>query len=480
MTRNKTTATYIFITVTLLVSPLAAGAQVVINEIMYDAPGSDTGHEWIEVKNESGSSIDIGAWKFFEANTNHGLSVNQGSSSIPAGGFAVIADNPTNFLADYPSFTGTLLDSSFSLNNSGELLELRDGSLTTVDQVTYDASIGASGDGNSLSKSDNTWIAALATPGATNSTGGGTNETNTPNEAGTTEQTVTSIDPTYTGELTIDSVIVSGVSTTFTSTITKTDSQGDHKKNFGVFRWSLGDGTYYELEENKPVYHVYEYPGTYMLVFEYYTSTLPKEPTIVIKKKLIVTKPTITITSIDNKGSVTITNDTNNNIDVSGWKITHRDDTFTTAPNTVLAAGATIVIPGRLTNFNHPYVGIPMTLSYPSGVIAHHFPEPQPTPVTYTSNQPKNTDSTENNTDFQILDSSIEPRHIPLTASVVELGERGENTPLENRQGITWMLGLIAVIFIGSVGFLLTKRNATQTSGTKEDNISADDITILE
>ena len=52
-------------------------SALVISEIMYDPQGSDTDREWIEVLNDTQSSIDMTGWKFFEANTNHGLAISK-------------------------------------------------------------------------------------------------------------------------------------------------------------------------------------------------------------------------------------------------------------------------------------------------------------------------------------------------------------------------------------------------------------------
>ncbi len=150
---------------TLLVScvPLWSYANVSITEIMYDVSGSDAGHEWIEVRADT--ETDISDWKLFEADTNHRFTIVKGTVLIPAGGFAVIADNAEKFLLDFPAFSGTLFDSSFSLGNTGETIVLRDNTGTTTDSVSYAPSWGARGDGNSLQRDDTTWTYGIPTPG---------------------------------------------------------------------------------------------------------------------------------------------------------------------------------------------------------------------------------------------------------------------------------------------------------------------------
>ncbi|HXF44464.1 MAG TPA: lamin tail domain-containing protein [Candidatus Paceibacterota bacterium] len=139
---------------------------VIINEIMYDLPAGDEGREWIEIFNNSTTTVDLSSWKFFENDTNHALTIVQGSFSLPPNGYAVIAADTTKFLAS-TTYTGTLFDSSFSLSNSGEAIAIKNDTLI-IDEVVYSPSIGANGDGSSLQLINGSWQAAEPTPGERN------------------------------------------------------------------------------------------------------------------------------------------------------------------------------------------------------------------------------------------------------------------------------------------------------------------------
>ncbi len=132
---------------------------------MYDAPGADTGREWIEVVNQGSQTIDIGKYKLLESGTNHTLKVVQGVSVLAPNGVAIIAADPTKFLSDYPAFVGTLFDSAFSLSNTGESLSLKDASSSVLDAVSYAATADANGTGGSLNLSEGNFVAAMASPG---------------------------------------------------------------------------------------------------------------------------------------------------------------------------------------------------------------------------------------------------------------------------------------------------------------------------
>ncbi len=144
-------------------------ANLQINEIMYDLKtGSDNGREWIEIYNDGDISVDLSSYRFFEADTNHKIKLVQGDTNIGPKGYAVIVSDPIKFKTDWPNNTFTIFDSSFSLNNDGEILMLKDKNLNIVDQYTYKSSSGGAGDGNSLQKINGQWQGATPTPGQEN------------------------------------------------------------------------------------------------------------------------------------------------------------------------------------------------------------------------------------------------------------------------------------------------------------------------
>ncbi len=153
-------------------APAAVSANIEITEIMYDAPGADTGREWVEVTNTGSESIDIGKFKLLENGTNHGLKIISGNSFLSPTGSAIFASDAEKFKADYPAYSGTLFDTAFSLSNTGETLVLINvysasggASSTVLDTASYEATEDTNGTGGSLQKSGGAFVAALASPG---------------------------------------------------------------------------------------------------------------------------------------------------------------------------------------------------------------------------------------------------------------------------------------------------------------------------
>lgn len=123
--------------------------DVAINEIMYDANGSDAGREWIEILNKSSSTIDLTNWKLNEGGTNHGLTLKQGNKNLSPNSYAIISSSSTKFLEDFPEISSSIFESAISLNNTGETIILKNQDLK-IDEVAYSAEQGAGGNGKSL------------------------------------------------------------------------------------------------------------------------------------------------------------------------------------------------------------------------------------------------------------------------------------------------------------------------------------------
>ena len=168
----------IFLLIGILVLVLPNVSAIIINEIMYDASGSDAGKEWIELYN-NGEEINLTGWKFYEGGTNHGLSLKQGDLMLGNNEYAIISSDDVSFLLEYPGFSGTLFDSSFSLSNSGEELTIKNSSLDIIDSLSYSNLLGANGNGNSLQLCNGSFSEKIPTPESINNCL--TNQTQTTN-----------------------------------------------------------------------------------------------------------------------------------------------------------------------------------------------------------------------------------------------------------------------------------------------------------
>ncbi|MFH2018955.1 MAG: lamin tail domain-containing protein, partial [bacterium] len=110
-------------------------SDIVINEI--GAYPTST-HEWIEIWNKGNEPIDLTGWKFWEEGSNHGLSASTTDAIVEPGEYGAICQNEEQFLLDFPSFSGSIFDSSWSgLSENGEEIGLKDAEGEMLELFTY-------------------------------------------------------------------------------------------------------------------------------------------------------------------------------------------------------------------------------------------------------------------------------------------------------------------------------------------------------
>lgn len=159
-----------------------------INEIMYDVPGSDEKKEWIEIYHTGGDAINLSRLSFLENKTKHKIAYVSGSSTLVFGDYAIIAENPEEFLKTNFAFPGNLFKSAMSLSNTGEELSLF-GEGKQYGTTSYSATSGAQGNGMSL-QYFSIWEASFPTPGRANirTQGGGGRSSSQPQQSSTSNK----------------------------------------------------------------------------------------------------------------------------------------------------------------------------------------------------------------------------------------------------------------------------------------------------
>lgn len=96
--------------------------SVVINEIMYHPITEDDDDEFIELHNQSSQTLDVSGWRLVDG-IDYRIPPN---TTIPAGGFLVVARNVARLRENYPQLTAanSVGDYDGSLANGGERLAL--------------------------------------------------------------------------------------------------------------------------------------------------------------------------------------------------------------------------------------------------------------------------------------------------------------------------------------------------------------------
>lgn len=160
----------------------ALHAQVVINEVHYNPPGSGDETEFIEFWNMGVTTVSLAGW-YMQDGVDY---VFPAGARISPGGFLVLVKDLAAFTLAYPHVTNVYgpFANGTGLNNTGERVALADAGGTIVSEVTYADRTpwpeAADGDGSSLELRQPraplaqawNWAASAdygGTPGATNS-----------------------------------------------------------------------------------------------------------------------------------------------------------------------------------------------------------------------------------------------------------------------------------------------------------------------
>ena len=130
-------AVSVFLVVASAALAATTSAQVVINEIHYHPPGTDSARlEFVELYNRGASAVDLSAWTL---DMGSPLIVLPSGSSIPAGGYFVFAEQIST-LAAATGYTAPTeyVGYGVNLSNGGETVTLRNNLGAVVDLVAYD------------------------------------------------------------------------------------------------------------------------------------------------------------------------------------------------------------------------------------------------------------------------------------------------------------------------------------------------------
>ena len=356
-----------------------ASAQVLISEIKY------TGNEWVEVVS-NGESTDLSSWKFFEGGTNHKLKSVQGGTMVSSGGYAVIANDATKFLVEYPGFSGILFDSSFSLLDIGESVSIKSSDVNVVDTVSY---TGTKGSKNSIQNMSGMWSESTPTPGVANTPAQSTPDASegsqeaqgalVNNEAvSTTAINNVShfpVEPQIFTKIAAQTQTVSvGAATTFTGRV-----WGLKKEPIENARmvWAFGDGA---SAEGTTVTHTYYYPGEYTVIIDassgYYAAS--------DRVRIVAVAPLLALrTGGDEMHSfVAIENRGNDELDLSGWQVGAAGKIFSIPNHTLIGAHKTLTLASEVTGLATP-AGSTASLHFPNGTQVSI--QEEVTPTTFSS-----------------------------------------------------------------------------------------------
>lgn len=351
----------------------AALGDVVINEVAYDLEGADDKHEWVELYNISAQDIDITGWKFNDG-SNHLLNAppkngGQGAMIMPSGGYAVLADDAVVFLADHPGFSGVVIDTVMSLNNTSATLTLLDESGAVMDAAIYQKESGAAGNGMTLGRGDaGTWKEGAGSPGAPNGVAPAP-----PSDTGDTQDPAVS-SSSASGVPSQTTVIADAGSNI--AALAGTEVVFDASRSTGgalMFTWNLGDGI---VASGERVAHFYPFAGTYIVTLTATDGRTAHSDQIEVRiyPTNIFISEFLSVPRDGEKGLVELYNGSDHIADLSGWGIgtIKTAAEFTFSENTFLAPRGFLALQDDVLGFTLPAQG-ELVLWYPHGQQARRI-----------------------------------------------------------------------------------------------------------
>ena len=322
----------------LFLTTLFRANALLINEVMSNPTGDDSGREWIELYNNSESSIDLSTLTIsIKGGSFLAVTPVSGGTMLDPGGYAIIGSTvsgTTKFILDYPSYTGILLRSSISLVNTGiTSIDIKSGGVLSDSLPSYTAAK----EGNTYSLIGGSFVTGIPTPGEENksssgSGGGGDATTTDPGPQMTIPMSSPSADIVL--YLPFEKVVVAGAPSSFSVYSLTRDGKAINNVSYV---WSFGDGG--ERTGSSTLYR-YFYPGKYIAQVEATNSAVAGTGRMTVK----VVAPDLKVSSIANGKYgkyIDITNSNKYDLDVSGWKLSIDGALFSFPKNTILSEGVT-------------------------------------------------------------------------------------------------------------------------------------------
>jgi hypothetical protein len=470
----------LFVLILFLFVPVCAHANVTINEVAWMGTAESANGEWVELHNNGNESVDLAGWKLYEA--GGGTLVFTLTKSIPAGDYLIIERTTPSVTDPLPGIddeSGSFGGSGFA--NTGESLVLKDSSGGIIDTLPFQSGWPA-GDATTketMQKSGSSWITARGTPKAANASEPTDTEDNDDEDTETeptqtfgsgrfikAEATIekTKPDPAYKAALSAPIYAVRGVPTRFQSIVLK---DGIKHVRDGRYEWSMGDGKAFSFDLNEDVIYTYEYPGTYTVVFRYYSNDLNELPDSIHTQEVTVLDATVLISRIGSN-AIKIENKTGQELDIGRWRLIAPSGDFYQFPMyTYIGKNGSIITPDSVTKLSG---GDELVLETPRGDTVATTVIPVPVTPGRKWYQLSGTTKT---TSPEVVEASEVP-----TDSVTNVQDKEPA-----RRNVPWsriLIGLAATAVAGYATYRYTNSNGQSESIAAEEDSDIDDYDLEE
>lgn len=323
----------------LLLGSTCITSALVINEVMSNPIGDDSGREWIELYNDSTESVDLSTLTIsIKGGTPLVVTPLSGGTTLSPSSYAIIGSvvsGATRFGLDYPEYSGPLFKSSISLVNTGiTSLDIRLQG-TVVNSIS---SYTAAKEGHTYSHLQGTYGVGTPTPGRENeSSNTSVTETSTTTTSNPNQVTIAQMSPPSADMIIFlpkEKTVVAGALTNYS--VSAMTNAGKAIENV-TFKWAFGDGG---QQTGSSTMYRYVYPGKYIIQVEGGNGLMAATGRMNVR----VVAPDVLITNIKNGKYgpyISLINPNSYDLDISDWKISIDGSLFSFPKNTLLGLGET-------------------------------------------------------------------------------------------------------------------------------------------
>lgn len=339
--------------------------QIIFSEILFDPAGSDAGNEWVEIRNTAKYPVNLEGYKFCEGSPTCHAWAEGKNTDFEIGGesLAIITDDKDKFLESY-SFSGLILVSTgFILNNTGELIQIKNPDGELDDFLTYNPETGGQ-NGETLSVFGDVWRKSEATPGLENieKVDDVVEEKESEDSPEVIKDTKIKKVKTNTSYMEVSSDMHNGkkklkAEVDIMGVMMAGSRAKISGKAYGIsgveisgidFFWNFGDG---EKGYGQEVFHEFIFPGEYILSLVVKSGRFTGEDKVRIK----IIDPPIEISDVKasdkkSEGYIKIKNNSSEILNIEGWVISVDGDIFEIPEKTFVDKNSEIAFPNRTTD----------------------------------------------------------------------------------------------------------------------------------
>lgn len=321
------------------------------------------------------------------------------------------------------------------------------------------------------SGADNTANSANQNSNAT-TTGGGTDNNNLAENTSLTNNTNSSwpVEPQIYSRIKAPKIALAGADVTL-----KGEVIGVNKEPIANPRyiWNFGDGS---VKEGESVFHAYNFPGDYVVILEASSGKFDGSSRVIIK----VIPAELSISSVISgpEGKLDLINGSNQELDLSWWRIESGNNFFTIPKNTKILPEGRITLSATVMGFN---VGAEnLALLYPNGSVAKKYIDiSESSVVPVAAVEPRKieapvasvVESIEETVQAPIVETNnkqvaaviaVIDEKVPeaLASEVVTLEKGGSGSSM-------WFYGVVGVIILG-LGFVMLPKVIIPSSASNE------------